>query len=183
MKVHNKFFRNKRADLISFNVVFHIVEIVFMVVVGIFVFFIIHVERNIDTFDVESEILLNRILYSNNGLWLYDGGIDRLYPGMLMFETFNDKQKIEDSLNKTIYYGIDNKRAAAQLILNVDGSRYGPVYYNEQKYREWVEWYKAGVTKGIGAAQGKNKNYYVLVKQGDKLVQGSLNVTVLIPNR
>jgi len=183
MKVHRRLLKNKRADLISFNVVFHIVEIIFIIVVGIFVFFIIHVERDFKTFDVESEILLDRILYSNNGLWLYDEGIDRLYPGILVFETFNDKQKIGDLLNKTIFYGIDNKRAAAELILNVDGSRYGPVYYNEQKYKEWVEWYKAGVTKGVGAAQGKNKNYYVLVKQGDNLVQGSLSVTVLIPNR
>ena len=156
----------------------------FIITVAVFVFFIVHVEKNIDTFPIESEILIDRMLYSNNGLWLYDQDIGRLYPGILELETFKNKPKIESSLNKTMYYGKENKRAAAELVLeDKDKNKFGPIYYNEQKYKEWVEWYKAGVIEGAGGRKGKTKEISVMIKDKDGSVPGTLSITVLIPNR
>jgi hypothetical protein len=178
-----EFLKNKKADFISFNVVFHILEIIFIITVGVFVFFIVHVEKDINTFPIESEILFNRIVYSNNGLWFYDEGIDRLYPGILEFENFNDKEKIEESLNKAMYYGEGDKRVAVELILKEGEIRFGPVYYNEEKYKEWIEQYKAGWTEGAGGKKGKTRQYNILIKRGEDLVPGILDIAVLIPNR
>jgi len=178
-----KIFKNKKADFIGANVVWHILDILFFITVAVFVFFIVHVEKDIDTFPVESEILFYRMLYSNNGLWVYDQEIDRLYPGILDPEVFNDKAKLERSLNSMMYYGEENSRAAAELILEEqDGTKLGPIYYNEEKYKEWIEWYKAGVTKGPGARQGNVKNFHVLIKEANELVPGTLTITILIPN-
>lgn len=178
----NKLLKSKRA-LESFEVVNHILEIIFIISVGVFVFFIIHFEKKIDTFPVESEILADRILYSNNGLWFYDENISRLYPGTLEFDNFNNKGKIEQSLNKTMDYGDENKRAAAELVLEDNtGLKFGPIYYNEQKYKEWIEWHKAGVKKGVGARQGETKKIGVVIKKDNGLSAGTLTMTILIPN-
>lgn len=178
-----RFLKNKKS-MISFNVVFHLIEIIFMVTVGIFVFFIIHVDKNIDTFPIESEILFSRILYSNNGLWHYDNEIDRLYPGVLEFKNFNSTKEIEESLRKSMYYGEENSRAAAELVLKdlKDGKEFEPLYYNKEKYDEWVEWYKAGVTEGAGGRKGKTKTFNILIKNKDELTPGALKITILIPN-
>ncbi len=178
-----RYLKNKKA-IISFNMVFHIAEILFIITAGIFVFFIVHVDKNIDTFPVESEILFNRILYGNNGLWSYDDEINRLYPGILEFETFNNPKKIEESLNKALYYGEENKRAAFELILkNLEEEKeFDPVYYNEEKYKEWVEWYKAGVTEGAGGRKGRTEEFNILIKKEEDLTPGILSITVLIPN-
>jgi len=180
-----KFLKNKKADFISFNVLMHILEIMFIITVAVFVFFIVHVDKKINTFPIESEILLNRILYNNNGLWLYDEELDRLYPGILEFENFNNKEKIEQSLSRSIYYGNQNTRAAAELILEDinEVKEFDPIYYNEEKYKEWVEWYKAGVTEGSGGRKGKTRKFYVLIKKEEGLVPGTLDITILIPNR
>ena len=183
----NKIFSGKKS-MISFNMVLHILEIIYIITIAITIFFIIHVEKNINTFPVESEILINRILLSNNGLWVYDNDIDRLYPGVLDFKNFNDKDKIQESLDKRLYYGKnalgeDRERAAAELVLQEGATKHDPIYYNEQKYKEWVEWYKAGVTSGAGGRQGKTKSFNVFVKKENEEVPGSLTITVLIPNR
>ncbi|MBU1946459.1 MAG: hypothetical protein KKC54_05815 [Nanoarchaeota archaeon] len=179
----NNILKSKTANLISFNVINHILEIIFIISVGVFVFFIIHFEKNIDTFPIESEILADRILYSNNGLWFYDENISRLYPGTIELNNFNNKEKIELSLAKTMDYGDENKRAAAELILeDSTGSKFGPIYYNEQKYREWIEWYRAGVTKGAGARQGEVRKTGVVIKKDNELSAGILTMTILIPN-
>lgn len=178
-----KFLKNKKADFIGLNVLYHILEILFIITVGVFVFFIVHVEKDINTFPIESEILFNRILYSNNGLWFYDEEIDRLYPGILELENFDNKEKIEKSLNRSIHYGDENKRAAAQLILKENEKDFNPVYYNEEKYKEWIEQYKAGWTVGAGGKKGKNKKVNVLIKKDENLVPGILDITVLIPNK
>ncbi len=129
--------------------------------------------------------MLNRILYNNNGLWLYDEELGRLYPGILEFENFNNKEKIEQSLSRSIYYGNQNTRAAAELILEDinEVKEFDPIYYNEEKYKEWVEWYKAGVTEGAGGRKGKIKKFHVLIKKDEDLVPGNLTITTLIPNR
>ncbi len=180
----NKFLSNKKADIILEKVVHHILEIIFTISVGVFIFFIVHVEKDIDTFPVESNVLFSRILYSNNGLWFYDAEIDRIYPGILEFENFNDVDKIESLLNKAIYYGDDNKRAAAELILKEEnGAESVSVYYNKNMYREWEGLYKAGITKGAGGRQGKTKTFNILIKKQQELIPGNLEITVLIPNR
>jgi len=176
--------KNKKADFIGFNVVIHILEIIFIITVSVFVFFIVHVEKEINTFPAESEILFSRILYGNNGLWFHDEEIDRLYPGTLEFENFNNKEKIEESLEASISYGEKNARAAAQLIFeDADGTKSEPVYYNEQKYKEWIAWYQAGITAGAGARQGTTKEFNILIKKQEELIPGRLEVTILIPNR
>ena len=178
----NNLLKSKNA-LISFAVVNHILEIIFIISVGVFVFFIIHFEKDIDTFPVESEIFADRILYSNSGLWYYDENISRLYPGILELDKFNNKERMESSLNQTINYGDENKRTAAELILeDSQGNKFGPIYYNEQKYKEWIEWYKAGVKKGAGARQGETRKIVVTIKKGNELSAGTLTMTILIPN-
>ena len=163
--------------------IMHILEIVYIITVFITVLFIVRVDKNINTFPVESEILFNGIMFSNNGLWEYDSSINRLYPGILDFDNFNDKSSIQKSLNEKMYYGPQNTRAAAELILEENnGTTYAPVYYNEVKYKEWVEWYKANVVKGAGARQGKTKQFTGLIKKQEGLALGNLNITILIPN-
>ncbi|MEA2036598.1 MAG: hypothetical protein U9O94_03765 [Nanoarchaeota archaeon] len=182
--MNNKFLKNKKADLISFNTLYHVLEIVFVISIAIFVIFIVRIEKSINTFPVESEILFNRILYSNNGLWFYDEGIDRLYPGIIDFESFSDSDKIESLLMGSVNYGDKNTRAAAELSLEEkDNPKKISIYYNKEKYQEWVEWYKAGVIAGEGARQGRNRAYNVLIKKENDIVPGFLNITVLIPNR
>ena len=175
--------KNKRADFIGLNVLLHILEIVFIISVSIFVLFIVHVDKEIDTFPVESEILLNRILYSNNGLWSYDDKINRLYPGIIEFKEFNNKEKMEESLAKSLYYGTENERAAALLTFVEGDKEIGTVYYNEEKYNEWIPRYKGGWTEGAGGWQARNKKINVLIKKEEGLTPGTIDITVIIPNR
>ena len=179
----NKLLRNKKADFLGLNVLYHILEIIFIITVVVFVIFIVHVDKDINTFPIESEILLSKILYSNNGLWFYDNDIGRLYPGILEFKNFNDKENIEISLNNTLYYGGENERAAAKLILIEDQKEFDPIYYNEPKYEDWIPQYMAGWTEGAGAIKGKPKKINILIKREDELTPGTLDITVIIPNR
>ena len=178
-----KLFKNRKTGFIGGNTLMHIIEIIFVITVSVSVFFILRVERDINTFPAESEILFNKVLLSNNGLWYYDKDIDRIYPGILEFENFNDKEKIEASLSKSIDYG-KYSRAAFELVLeDTEDTKFESIYYNEQKYSEWIEWYKAGVTKGAGARQGATRKVNIIIKKEKGLTPGTLEINILIPNR
>ncbi len=178
----NRSLRDKRGDFIGLNVIYHILVIFYVIAVASFVFLIVHVDKDIDTFDVEIATILSRILYSDNELWFYDEEIDRLYPGILDFENF-ESGSMEESLNRVMHYGEENKRAAAEIILKEGEMQYDPIHYNKEKYREWIPRYKAGWSKGVGGYQAKNQVFKVLIKKGEELIPGTLEITVIIPNR
>ncbi len=179
--MESKLLKNKKGDFIGLNIVLHIFEIIFTISLAVFLLLIIHIEKDINTFDLESEIFINRILYSNNGLWLYDKDTGRIYPGIIDIKNF-DINDIEKNLEKTMFFGKENNRLAAEIILKLKEKSYS-IYYNKEKYDMWVSLYKAGYIKGIGARKGKNKKMPVLVKKGEEMIPAILDITILIPNR
>ena len=70
-----------------------------------------YVITQIDTKEAEAAILINRILFSPNGISYFDEEISRTYPGIIDLEKFDDSI-LEQSINLP-----ENRIVAARLIL------------------------------------------------------------------
>ena len=120
----------------------------------------------------EREILLQRILFSPNGISYYNPLTGAVEAGTIYLKTFDN-----NVLDKPIHY--DRNYLAARMDLNdfETGKPY-VAYYNKNFYQEKI------VLKGLkgrGGVDTLERNFYVLIKDGDEIHQGNLTFEVVMP--
>ena len=179
---------NNKRSLISGEVIMFIPRIIFLVAV-LFAFVIlvkILILTAFDIMEVEAKILVERMLFSRDGIVYYDESIERLYPGVIDLDKFKEisiqtdrSYTLEDTAksildNETIYYGSDNILIAANLTLFQEGEPDISVYYNKKGYDRWAP--KVGFS-GPGGGKKFKMTKNVLVKEGnpDSLYSGALS--------
>jgi len=136
--------------------------------------------QKIDIADVESKLLTNRILFSSEVNY-FDEEINRLYIVVVDLTKFNSEEFGSKILNE-IYYGKINSEASAKLTLkDLDENKEYVSFYNEELYNEKKVLVEARLT-GIGSARRLDTNYYVLIKDGNELKKGVLNIDAILPN-
>jgi len=141
---------NKKGTIAD-EVLLFIPKIIFLVVL-IFTFVIlvkVLIVTNIDTKQIEAELLVNRLLFSQDGFSYYDESIDRLYPAIIDLESFKKLQNNPNILDSEIInYGKDNPIISAKITLKRENEMDIPVFYNKQRYDRWEPRVLPGITGG-----------------------------------
>ena len=174
---------NKRGN-IAFNVLMWFFKIFFVIIVLFAVVLLIRsfIITELDIFNAEADIFVQKILMSRNGISYTDPDLDRVYPGIIDKVTF-ESFEIESLLNTSIYYGKDNKKIAANITLKNDaGNTIRSIVYNKNQYHYWKVLLEASWISGPGGVRSKTKQFNVLIKDQDSIQNGFLIIEVIIPN-
>lgn len=151
----------KNKAQISSDVFSWVPKLLLLVAVILVLLFLVrmYVVTNIDTKDAEAAVLINRILYSPNGIAYYDEELERAYPGIIDLDKFNDSV-----LERAITLP-ENRIIAAKLILS-DLNKENPkeIFFNKKWYDNLAP---RQHLSGPGGATITTKESYVLVKLED----------------
>lgn len=173
---------NKKST-VSLEMTLWIPRLIFLVVVifSIYLLIKLFITNKIDTFDVETSLFANSILFSKS-LNFFDGDTNRINIGTIdlqKFESENTWQKLESEIG----YSNDKKIAARISLKNLDnGMNYNDVFYRKDFYEQKKVIADAGFTKGPGGAKSSTKNFYVLIKDKDSISKGLSTIDVVMPN-
>lgn len=138
------------------------------------------IKTEIDVFDANTEIFFQRIVYGNDGFSYTDNSINRPYPAIIDLKRFKEP----DFLNGAFYYGEENREIGARIILrDFDGNIQEVIKYNEEFYDEKDVLVRGDWPEGRGGVKSKTKKLYVLIKDGDKLTDGTLEAKIIMQNR
>ncbi|MBW2966386.1 hypothetical protein KY342_04755 [Candidatus Woesearchaeota archaeon] len=152
-----------KKGLISFNMMMWIPRIIFMVIVvtSIIILISVHYRIELDVSGAESELFVQRLLYSPHGICFYDALSNRMYPGIVDLNNL-------DLINKSIFYG-ENKHIGAKLTFtDINGNNLAEKIYNDIVYRRIAQERKGGVDVFRGSR-------YVLIQKDSKQIPGKLN--------
>ncbi|HLG24721.1 MAG TPA: hypothetical protein VI564_07375 [Candidatus Nanoarchaeia archaeon] len=174
MKIHKKSQFNAVVDIVRLMVV----VCMFLSVVLLSRTFII---RNIDIFDLEADLAAYRILFSDKISYV-DPDTGRIYAATVDLQKFQSSE-LDKNLLDSIFYGKINSESSAKMTLyESDSDKKYEAYYNKELYYEKKVLVEAKLS-GKGSAQKLRHYYYVLIKDGEKLKGGTLEIETILPNR
>ena len=161
-------------------------ENLFRLIAVIFIFFIVisivrsFIKQNIDTNYAESKILTHEIFFARD-LNNFDDDINRTYVGIVDLQKFNS-DNFGKNLLEAIYYGKINNEASARILLrDLEAGKEYEKYYNEELYKEKKVLVEAKLT-GLGSARRLDTVFTVIIKDGDKMKNGVLDIDAILPN-
>ena len=169
--------------MIAEEMVFFIPRILFLTAVlfAVVILIKIFIIGIIDVREAESAILVNRLLYTKNGLSYYDEDLNRIYPGIIDLNSFNELSLNNPNRfdNTIISYGSDNPIISAKITLKQEGRRDLIAFYNKNRYDKWEPRVLVTVKGGAGSVKSFNDRKYVLVKDGETLTQALLEFKII----
>ena len=163
-----------------------IMRILFLVVVMLAVVTLVrtYIVTSVDSFDAESTLLVERILYSPGLIMYVDHTIDRPYPAIIELEKFTSAD-IEQRLMDAMNYGDKNQHIAAEIKLKdlKDGRSY-TTYYNKFGYENWDVLTRLRIANiGAGSARAMESSAYVLIHHSDDTFsRGNVQIRVVMPS-
>jgi len=165
---------NKKA--IAFDFVAWIFRLIFMIIVVMVVVFLVsaYTDYSVDVFDIESDLYLQRILYSREGVSYYDKDINRLYPGIIEKDKFT-QDILGGKLESITDYGEFEAYYGAKLVLfhSDQNKPVGTIYVNETSYNNLIKVAQLNL-RGPGGAQVREKHIFVMIKEGDVLSHNNM---------
>lgn len=171
---------NKKASLDTILNLFRLlfVIVVFFSIVSLTRVFIV---QKVDVFEIESKLLTHRIALSNEINYV-DTDLGRAYIGVIDLNKFTS-ENVETNLLNSIYYGKINSEASAKITLkDLDDNKEYEAFYNKELYNEKKVLVEAKLI-GAGAAKKLDTQFYVLIKDENKLKKGVLKIESILPNR
>lgn len=169
--------------MISFNEMYYVIRLIFFMIVVFFIYQLIHsnIKAEVDIFDVESSLVMQRFLFDSNSFSYIDEDTDRQYIGIIDKEKFT-KEYYDEVLSKGVYFNSEDPHLSGKLTLkDISGNVINSLIYNKKQYDIWAPIAKAGYTQGRGGIQISTKNFYVLIKDNDELKKGILEIEVIMP--
>ncbi len=174
---------NKKRAGVSDEVVFLIPKIIFLTAVLFAVVLLvkIFIVTATDVRETESTILLNRLIYAKDGLSYFDSQLNRVYPGIIDLNRFEELSKNNPNIldTQSISYGAQNQIIAAKIILRREGKDNIISYYNKDKFDKWEPRALATVTGGSGSVKLSYYQKYILVYKDGKLSPGILKISIV----
>jgi len=160
----------KRNAQISSEFVLFIPKIIFLVAV-IFAFVLLVktlLVSHVDVRDIESSVLLNRMLFSPALLIYQDPISGRYYPGVIDLGKFTSYAKTNPNVldSELLSYGAENPIIAVQMILKQSNNPDVVVYYNKEKFDKWEPRALSTIKGGTGSVKSFKERKYVAVYDG-----------------
>jgi len=124
---------NKRGATVSFEMVMWFPRLIYLIIVilftsGIILAFIVY---NVNVGEIESQVLMQGLQYSRDGLVRYDVATGRVYPGVL------DRAKISDSHVESTLNVNTNKLAARFELKSLTDEVLETAFLHEETYLNW----------------------------------------------
>lgn len=173
IKNYKIIFDKKGAIGLSFSQVIWVFRLIFlgMAIMFCLLLILMYVNVSYDPKPAEREILIQRILFSPNGISYYNP-----LTGMIESGTV-DLRKFENNvLDKAIHYDRNYMGARMELEDLDEGKNYAG-YYNQDFFQEKI------VLKGLEGRGGIDileRNFYVLIKDGEEIHKGNLKFEVVM---
>jgi len=171
---------NKKA---VFESIENIVNLMFLIIVFMTVVLMARgfIVQKVDIFEAESKLLTHRIFLSDS-ISFVDSDTGRLHMGVVDLQEFNS-DAFEDKIMNSIYFGDTNKEASARIVLkDLENDKEFEKFYNRELYKEKKVLVEAKLT-GKGSASKLDTDFYVLIRDGNKLKRGVLTIEAILPNR
>lgn len=149
---------------------------VFLLVVLVFVIYgliSLGIKNNADISQAESELILQRILYSTQGISYYDLELQRLYPGTVDLNKFTTRY-----LESIFSLPNEDQHISARIELKTNDLEIAPVYINEEWFNRWLP-----LTSFLGKG-GKNlatETLPITIIKDNNKIQGILRIEVITP--
>ena len=167
----------------SMDDILNFFRVLFVIVVFFSIVFVTRaaIRQNIDISEVEANILSQRLVMSKE-ITYFDDDLKRNYIGIVDLQKLKSEE-FKKKILEDVYYGKVNSEASAKIILLDDsGNVLIETFYNEELYKEKKVLVEAKLI-GKGAARGYITNFYVLIKDSDKLQGGVLSIDAILPNQ
>lgn len=160
---------------VSFTILQTIPRLIFLIIVLFSVIYLVrgYVADNLNVQKVQSEVFINRIIYSPNGISYYDKELETAIPGTI------DPSLITDAnLDNLMDYKDGSFIAGKITLFDVQSKQIASAIYNEKTYSRW----KPLVGQvGIGGISEFKRSVLVTFVDKDKLKEGILKFEVLMP--
>lgn len=156
------------------------------IAVIVILIFIVHglvsigIKNEVDIFDAESEMIIQRLMYSRDSFTYHDADIDRLYPGMLELDKFT-----EQTLYSMFNPAGDDGHLALRLTLAIwtksgQQSDVKQIYLNKENFDKWIV--LTGFL-GRGGKKLRTETFQVTaLGQNNQKFIGDLKIEVVMPN-
>lgn len=174
---HSKMRAGKKA-LMSFNMIAMIPRILFLVVVLmscviLIRFFIIN---EFDTRELQTDLLVNGLLYSPGGAGWYDAETGRTFPEVIDLQQFSDRD-----FDHALFFPGNNFITARIEVFSQDFIVLGTGYYNRQWYQNWEPLVTLNIP-GLGGIVKIERQYPIILRQPTgEFSNGFVRFTVLQP--
>lgn len=127
---------NKRG--VIFEEIMWIPNIIFLVIVIIVLLFLINsfTNVNIDTSEIEPEIFINRLIYSDNALNYCDGV--KCYPGIIDYKIISNPDLLQSRFDSSFHSSLESELVAFRVTLFDDNNKkVSDAYFNKVWYDRW----------------------------------------------
>src|SRR3989338_2384263 len=167
--------KNKKKGFAYFQIIFAFYRafVLMLVVLSIIMITKLFIKVTFDTQKAEMELFKEQLLYSKDGISLYDRETQLLYPGVIDYNLLKNKALFESKLLQGFYFK-DKPLVAAKLefslpteIIELTDPTYEifePIFYHEDYFKELAV---LANTKLIGAGGAKmiKRETPVLIKK------------------
>jgi len=165
---------NKKAQIL--DMMAHIPKMIILAVIIFVVYSLITsgIRNEINVFNAESELIIQRLLYSKEGLSYYDPDINRLMIGTIDINKFSD-----NSLQSMLGFNTLDQHLAARFTLSTE---------KEKKYafinQEWFfKWLPLTGKLGVGGKGIQKEDFPVMIRNAEGTQEyGRLLIEVILPN-
>jgi hypothetical protein len=163
-----------KKAMISFEMVYWIARVIFLVVVIVSVVFLtrLYITGHTDTQELEKIMIVNHFLYSPSLLY-FDEFTGRAMLGII------DLKKLDNTLlDSSFNFSEQNKMAAVNITINdLQDKMAGKAFYKKDDYDNFLPL----VGEGAGSVSRYDFKAYTLYYSGGKINPGTINMIVLIP--
>ncbi len=139
-----------------------------------------YIVAEINIQEIHAQLFINNIMNTKEGLSYYNPINDRVYPGTIAIDNFNDDLAV--ALDSNMDYHEQDIIAAELTLFTLDGKNLGTVVYNKEWYERWrvladTSW------SGKGGIKAFLENRTVLLIYPDRHNEpGILQFNIMIPN-
>ncbi|MFH0979061.1 MAG: hypothetical protein V1837_07220 [Candidatus Woesearchaeota archaeon] len=153
---------NKKSEISDYMIAF-VPRFLFLVVMLVSIYFLVHtyVKTEVDTFDAESALFVDRLIYSRDGLCQMSQG--QVTPGIIDASRL---QYLESNLTKNIVYPDSRHIAAKVSIKDMGSAELFSFYYNKDWFDRWIVLSKYS---GSSASTVSRRSLYFLLKGKSEL--------------
>ncbi|MFH2028191.1 MAG: hypothetical protein ABIJ08_03565 [Nanoarchaeota archaeon] len=165
---------NKKA-ILAFDIMMWVIKLIILVTGATVVVFVIYmlVVNDVGVEHLRSQIFVERILSSPDCISYYNEDIDRVYPNIIDMAKFRNKEKLAECID----YGSKKVIAAKITLDNLDtGANIGISYYNEDEFNKWLPF-----SFDERFYLRTTKERYVMIKEGDVMIKGRLDIEIVTP--
>lgn len=162
--------KNKYAGSVYLQMMFGFFRFFLVLFIIFSIVFIVrsHFKVKIDILDAELNLLAHNMLYTPGGISYQDPITNRIYPGIINLEEFENTFTMSSRLNQAFFYDKQPVFAAAfTLDIPQQNKRVEGVYYQKDWYDKWNPLSSSRLI-GRGSVIKKKFTFDVLVKASDQ---------------